>query len=433
MYKGQRIAVLGAGPMGLAVAYQLIKDGHVPVVFEADDRIGGMAASFDLDGLRIERFYHFHCSSDNGLIQMLQELSLSSKLHWVPTKMGYYFQGKVHDWGNPFALLRFPGLSLYSKFLYGMHVFLSTRRTEWRSLDKMESTSWLKKSVGDEAYEILWRKLFDLKFYDYAQSTSAAWTWSRIRRVGRSRYDIFREKLGYIEGGSETVLYAMAEAIKFAGGELRLSCPIKKVVIKDGNAVTGLETVQGFEPFKKVISTVPLPYLPSILSDLPDEILNAYRQVKNIAIVCVVAKLRKPVTKNFWLNINDDNMDIPGIIEYTNLYPLGSHVVYAPYYMPAEIPEFQNSNQVFIDKTKRYLMRINPKLHEEDFTAIYASRYRYAQPICEPGFLDRLPPVQLPVKGLWAADTSYYYPEDRGMSESFTFGRNMAKMAINDD
>ena len=37
--KPQRIAVLGAGPMGLAVAYQLVLDGHRPVIFEADDRV----------------------------------------------------------------------------------------------------------------------------------------------------------------------------------------------------------------------------------------------------------------------------------------------------------------------------------------------------------------------------------------------------------
>lgn len=41
----KRIAVLGAGPMGLAVAYQLVKEGCQPVVFEADDRVGGMTAS----------------------------------------------------------------------------------------------------------------------------------------------------------------------------------------------------------------------------------------------------------------------------------------------------------------------------------------------------------------------------------------------------
>jgi len=43
----QRIAVLGAGPMGLAVAYQLALDGHQPILYEADNRVGGMTATFD--------------------------------------------------------------------------------------------------------------------------------------------------------------------------------------------------------------------------------------------------------------------------------------------------------------------------------------------------------------------------------------------------
>ena len=67
---------------------------------------------------------------------------------------------------------------------------------------------------------------------------------------------------------------------------------------------------------------------------------------------------------------------------------------------------------------------------DEDFIDLRASRYRYAQPICDPGYLDKLPPVALPVKGLWVADTSYYYPEDRGISESIGFGRKMAKQAV---
>ena len=54
--KNKRIAVLGAGPMGLAVAYQLSRDGHYPVLFEADDRVGGMTASFDFNGLDIVFF-----------------------------------------------------------------------------------------------------------------------------------------------------------------------------------------------------------------------------------------------------------------------------------------------------------------------------------------------------------------------------------------
>ena len=43
----KKIAILGAGPMGLAVAYQLVRDGFKPIVYEADDRVGGMTASFN--------------------------------------------------------------------------------------------------------------------------------------------------------------------------------------------------------------------------------------------------------------------------------------------------------------------------------------------------------------------------------------------------
>ena len=76
---------------------------------------------------------------------------------------------------------------------------------------------------------------------------------------------------------------------------------------------------------------------------------------------------------------------------------------------------------------KRYLKNINKELNDNDFLDIRANRYRYAQPICTPKFLDKLPPVKLPVKGLWVADTSYYYPEDRGISESIDFGRKIGK------
>ncbi len=425
----KRIAVLGAGPMGLAVAYQLVKEGCQPVVFEADDRVGGMTASFDFNGLPIERYYHFHCTSDHAFLQILDELGIADKMKWVETKMGYFYQRKVHPWGNPLALLKFPGLSLFAKFRYGLHVFTSTKRNKWDSLDKKEATSWIKGWVGEEAYEILWRKLFEYKFYTYANQLSAAWIWSRIRRTGRSRYDLFREKLGHLEGGSELLLQALKKYIESNNGEIRLKNPVSRVIIEN-EQVKGIESDRKMEKFEKVISTVPSPYLPKLIPDLPENILNAFRAVKNIAVVCVVAKLKRQVTENFWLNINDPDMDIPGLVEYTNLRPLSQHVVYVPFYMPGEHPKFQEPDQNFLDKVRRYLCIINPKIQEDDFIDIRASRYRYAQPICFPNHLKGLPSTQLPVEGLWAADTSYYYPEDRGISESIEFGRNLARQAI---
>jgi protoporphyrinogen oxidase len=425
---GERIAVLGAGPMGLAVAYQLVKDGHQPIVFEADDRVGGMTACFDFNGLTIERYYHFHCISDTAFLEVLSELGLSDKMHWVETKMGYYYQNQVIPWGNPIALLKFPGLSLIAKFRYGLHAFLSTKRENWQPLDKLEASGWIKRWVGAEAYEVLWRKLFDYKFYEYADNLSAAWIWSRIRRIGRSRYNLFREKLGFLEGGSDTLLQGMKSHIETKGGTFRLSSLITQVIIEN-DKVTGVKVNDSVEYFDKVISTIPLPYIPKLIPDLPPTIQKQFKSIKNIAVVCVIVKLKCQVTGNFWLNVNDPNMDIPGLVEYTNLRSLDQHVVYIPFYMPGEHPKFQESDQVFLEKVKRYLKKINPTLRDEDFLDLRASRYRYAQPICEPGYLDNLPPATLPIKGLWVADTSYYYPEDRGISESIHFGRNLAKIA----
>ena len=427
--KGQRVAVLGAGPMGLAIAHQLVKDGHHPVVFEADDRVGGQTASFDFNGLTIERYYHFHCTSDDALLELLEELGLSTKMNWVETRMGYWFQNRVQEWGNPIALLKFRGLSLVAKIRYGLHVFISTQRSEWRPLDHVEASGWIKQWVGAEAWEVLWRRLFDYKFYNFAEGLSAAWIWSRIRRVGRSRYSMFREKLGYLEGGTATLLNALKASIENGGGVIRLKSRVSKVVMPN-QQVTGIEVDGQFEPFDRVFSTVPLPYVSKMMPDLPPELLNTFSSMKNIAVVCVIAKLKQKLTDNFWLNTNDPEMDIPGLVEYSNLRPLEHHLVYVPFYMPGEHEKFQEPDSAFTDKVRRYLKKINPQLTDDDFIDLRASRYRHAQPICGPGYLDTLPPAALPVKGLWVADTSYYYPEDRGISESVKFGRALARTGL---
>lgn len=424
-----RVAVLGAGPMGLAVAYQLVRDGYQPVVYEAAGRIGGMAICFDFAGLDIERFYHFHCTSDADYEILLRELGIHDKLKWRETKMGFFFEGRVQPWGNPVALLRFKGLSLAAKLRCGVHAFLSLKRRDWSSLDRIEATRWLRDWVGEEAYEKLWRKLFEYKFYDEAENLSAAWIWARIRRVGTSRYNLMREKLGYLEGGSQTYLDAIGRAIEEGGADIRLNTPVQRVCI-EGGRVTGVETEAGFEPYDRVISTIPLPYVPRMVPDLPEDVRAKFEAQRNVAVVCVIVKLKRQLTENFWLNVNHPDMDIPGLVEYSNLRPLDGHVVYVPFYMPGENPKYAEVDDVFVEKVRRYLKVINPDLTDDDFVDIHASRYRFSQPVCGPGFLDTLPPAKLPVEGLWVADTSYYYPEDRGISESTGFGRRMAREAV---
>lgn len=425
----KKVAVIGAGPMGLAVAYQLVKDGYEPIVYEADNRVGGMSATFDFDGIDIERYYHFHCTSDEAFFEVLKELDLEDKLNWTSTKMGYWFDGKLQPWGNPIALLKFQGLSFIAKFRYGLHAFLSTKRNDWRALEKYDAVTWIKDRVGDEAFEKLWLKLFALKFYEYSSNLSAPWIWSRIRRIGRSRYSIFKEKLGYLSGGSSTLLNAMKNYIEKNGGEFRLTSPAEKILMNQ-TEVKGIESKGIFEAYDKVISTIPLPLVAKIAPDLPKDIHEKYSSKINIGCVCVIAKLNQKLTDNFWLNTNDKDMDIPGIIEYSNLNPDVGHIVYVPYYMPQSNPKFKDTDEVFKQKVSKYFKTINPTLKDIDIKNIRVHRYHFSQPICQPNFLNTLPDAKISIDGLWIADTSHYYPEDRGISESIGYARALCSLGV---
>lgn len=424
----KRAAVIGAGAMGLAAAYDLAKAGCKVDVFERDDRIGGMSASFDFDGLNLERYYHFVCAPDHTLFDMLKELGLYGKLKWVETKMGFFYEGVLYKWGNPFYLLSFPKADIFTKLRYGLHLFLASKRRDWEALDGVPAKAWIRRFVGSRGYDIFWRTLFDLKFYDYGDSISAAWIWTRLKRVAVSRKNLFTERLGYIEGGSETLLTELQRRIVAMGGTVRLGSRVEQVLMENGKA-SGLQIDGEAVKYDAVISTVPLPYVPQLIPGLPERHIQQIRSVDNIGVVCVVLKLKHALSDYFWMNINDSTFDIPGIIEYSNLYPLKDHVVYIPFYLHESHPKHRLPDKAFLEEVMTYMKKINPNYEEDWLLSGHVSRYRYAQPVCPPGFLEKLPPMKSDVPNLYMADTSYYYPEDRSISESMRVGLELAGLA----
>ena len=426
-----KVAVIGAGPMGLAAAYELTKQGKQVDVYEFDDRIGGMSAHFDFNGMDIERYYHYVCGQDHPLFDLMDELNIRDKLHWVDTKMGYFFNGQLHKWGDPFSLLAFPHLDIISKIRYGAHMFFSSKRKkeQWKDLDSIDAVKWLKKGGGSKSYQVLWERLFKLKFHHYTDNLSAAWIWARIRRMGQSRRSIFQESLGYIEDGSETLLNRLQQEIESNGGKILLNTGVSQVLSDENNKVTGIRVGDKDIHYDNVISTIPLQYVPKLIPQLPSQHLIQYKQVENIGVVCLLFKLKKRVTNNFWLNISDENMEIPGIIEMSNLRPLPEHTVYVPYYMPQTLEKFKWSDTQFIQEASSYLKKLNPDLLDTDIIESHVSRYAFAQPICQPDFAHHLPPMRSDIEGLFIADTSYYYPEDRSISESIDLGKRLAEMS----
>jgi protoporphyrinogen oxidase len=412
--------------MGLAAAYHALKAGHTVQVLEAAPEPGGMAAHFDLAGLSIERFYHFVCKTDKDTFELMSDLGISDKMRWRKTSMGLFTGGRLRTWGNPVALLTFSEISLWARLRYAWFAFVSVRRERWDAIETESARSWITRWCGGEVYDRLWKPLFELKFYQYSGNVSAAWIWTRIKRIGRSRASMMQEELGYIEGGSQTLVDTLCAAIEKLGGRIDVGRAVRRVVTENGR-VKGVATDAGVESADAVICTVPTPLVSAMVPDLPASLKAKYDAIMNMGVCCLVFKLKRSLSPHFWINISEPSIEVPGIIEFSNLREVGGEtVIYVPYYMPNDFPRFNWTDNELLDEAFGYLRHINPELSHDDVIAAHVARLRYAQPVCEPGFASMIPPVQTPIKGLQIADTCFYYPEDRGISESVRFGKEMA-------
>lgn len=414
--------------MGLMAALRAVKEGHHVDLIEAAPEPGGMAGHFDFSGVSLERFYHFICRTDEPTFATLRELGIENKLQWRDTSMGSFNDGKLYEWGNPIALLKFPVLGLVDKIRYGLFALTCVRRDHWDELEHESAKEWITRYCGQNVYDKLWRPLFEYKFYEYADNISAAWIWTRIRRVGRSRKSMFQEQMGVLEGGSLTLVNALAETFVALSGRMHLGNPVERVLVENG-AVTGVRTASG-EVFaaENIISTTPTPYLSAMIPDLPADWKAKYDSIANIGVICVIYKLAKQVTPHFWVNVSEPDIHIPGIIEFSNLRDFGpDKIVYIPYYMPTTNAKWSWTDEQLIDESFTLLKRINPSLTANDIRDTKVARLRYGQPICDPSFLNKLPPIATPIQGLQIADTCSYYPEDRGIAESLRVGDAMAR------
>jgi protoporphyrinogen oxidase len=424
------LIVVGAGAMGLAAAYEAQQHGKKVLVLEAGKTPGGMAAHFNIGDLSIERYYHFICKTDYDTFELLQELGIQDMLKWRSTKMGYFYQGKNYKWGNPLALLAFPKLNPIEKLRYALMALWCTKRKNWDKVESLTAPVWLKRWLGERGYQKLWQRLFYLKFYNFTEEISATWIGTRIRRIGLSRKSMMEEQLGYLVGGTKTLVKALTDSIESRNGEILCSQPVKEIAqASDGKLCTVISEKEQYIA-NKVICTVPTPHISRLVPSLPEHLKAQYDAIPNIGVCCLIFNLKKQVTPNFWHNVIDDRFNIPGIIEFSNLRYIDSHIVYVPYYMPHDQERWTWSDEDLLEEAFTALKAINPNIETSDIIDSKVSRLKYSQPICKPNFLETLPAVQSPITGLQIADTCYYYPEDRGISESIKFGRNMSKSAF---
>ena len=426
-----KIVIIGAGVMGLASAYELLQDGHEVTVLETAPSPGGLAGSFDFGGTQVEKFYHFICGSDHVYFRWLKRLGLEDRLRWQRTGMAMYYGGRLHPFGDPLSLLRFAPLSMMSRFRYGLHILSARRRKDWKALEDVRAREWLLQGEGEEAYRVIWEPLLREKFAEETDSLSAAWIWSRIRRLGSSRRGFFEEWLGYVDGGgSQVVVNALVSAIESLGGVIRCETPVEEIALEKG-WVVGARAGGLDYPADALLSTIPLPILVRIGQNLPEEYRRDALDLGNIGVRCIILKTKERVSPYFWINVNDAAVPIVGLIEYTNLNPPeafgGHHLIYSPHYVSSEDPEYRRPDEEVFEEMVRAISEIRHGFDRESVLDYRVFRAPHAQPVCPVGFSRRLAPIRTPVPNLVAGDTSHLLPHDRSISDSLALSERLTE------
>lgn len=409
-----KVGIIGGGISGLSAALRLARRGHEVHLFQRESDLGGLIATFDLAGTRIEHFYHFLCAEDVGYFGLCRELGIGNRIRFVKPRTGFYHEGASFGFTTALDLLRFSPIPFSQRLRFGFFALEARLRREWAQLDRLTAQPWLVDRLGQRAYDVIWDPLLSLKFGGDAGRISAAWVWHRIHRVARSG-----GRMGYLEGGTGLLLDSLTDAIRAAGVRIHTGQPVVQIRAH-GDRVQGLRLADGSEQaFERVVSTVPLSVLAALLPPGWDDYAARLREVRYIGVACVSFKLRCRITRYFWLNVHDSRIPFNGIIEFTNLNPLdGVHIAYVPYYVPTDSPTYRMATADLVEQTWRGMQVIAPHLTEQDLVASHVARAAYAQAICTTDFLEIRPRQQAPLRGLYLLDSVFLYPEDRTQSGS---------------
>lgn len=423
--------VIGGGFGGLSAALEIARRGLDVTVIEAESEVGGLAGTFEVNGERLEKFYHHWFTNDRHITELVSELGEDDRIVYRPTRTGMYFANRIFRLSSPVDVLRFTPLPLLDRVRLGLLALRARAVRDWRALESETAEEWLIRLGGERVYRLVWQPLLEGKFGPFAADVSAVWFWNKLKLRGGSRDKSGAETLAYYRGGFAALAGRLAREVVILGGDIRLSTTATGLVVEDGR-VCGVETDAGMVEADAVIATPALPIIADLAAPhAPEPWVSRLRSIEYLANVCVVLELDRSLSDTYWLNVNDPGFPFVGVIEHTNFEPAstygGRHIVYLSKYLPASAELYQMADDAVLDYCVPHLQRMFPAFDRQWIGAHHVWRARYAQPIVARHYSKVIPSSETPISGLYLSTMAQVYPEDRGTNYAVRDGRRVGR------
>jgi protoporphyrinogen oxidase len=265
------LIVLGAGPAGVGAAYRAARAGHRVVVLERGQGPGGAAASFELEGIRVDHGSHrLHQAIDPRILHDLRGL-LGDELQRRPRNGRIFLEGRwIRFPLRPADLLR----RLPPSFAAAA---ARDAATSWARRPRADSfAESLRAGLGPTMCRRFYfpyaRKLWGLDPHELAgeqarRRVTASSPGRLLARVARGGGRPPPEFL-YPRGGFGTISERLAGAAAAAGAELRYGSAARRVELAPEGATV---TLAGGDTLSagRVWSTIPLPALARMADPAP--------------------------------------------------------------------------------------------------------------------------------------------------------------------
>ncbi len=427
-----KVAVIGGGLTGLSTAYYLQKSSSAEVhIYEKGKDIGGLAGTFPIDGTYLEKYYHHIFTHDMYLMSMIKDLGLEDTLIWRNSSIGFFSDGAIYPFTTAFDLLKFKPLSFLSRIRFGLSSLFISMYKNVSKLETITTEEFMVKIVGKQGWEKIWKPMLRIKFGDNYNKIPAVWIWERSVQRFRSRSGgAQNEVLGYMKGSFRTLSQSLLKGINQKGGKLFPDSDVSEIII-DGSTCTGIMVNGKKVAYDYVICTTALPVFVDLSKNAPSDYIEPLKQVKYDCTLGVAMTLDKPLSNIYWMNISDSAIPFGGLIEHTNLIPReeygGKTILYFSKYLGVDDTLLKAKDEEIVETYLKCLKRVYPDFDKKTVTGYHIFKDRYAQPIWPMKYSLIKPEYRTPLKGLYMANTSQIYPNDRGMNFSIKLGKEVVE------